>query len=198
MKKISKIKKIKEEYSKSWKYIKESKNFIYSAIVLFCMFVFIGFLFPAPTNIIEPLLNYLKELIAQTQGMNTTELISFIFFNNLQSSFFGIIFGVIFGIFPILVTIANGYILGFVGSLSVQAEGWMVLFRLLPHGIFELPAAFISFGLGIKFGTFMFKKNKLKSFNSFFVNSLRVFLLIVVPLLILAAIIEGMLISVFP
>ena len=34
------------------------------------------------------------------------------------------------------------------------------LFRLLPHGIFELPAIFISLGLGLRFGMFIFQKEK--------------------------------------
>ena len=70
----------------------------------------------------------------------------------------------------------------------------MVLWRIFPHGIFELPAVFISLGLGLKLGTFIFQRNKLKAFAEFFWNSLRVFLFIVLPLLIIAAIIEGSLI----
>ena len=101
------------------------------------------------------------------------------------------IFGVLLGIFPIIAAIANGYLLGFVASISVGNVGFLVLWRLLPHGIFELPAIFISLGLGLKFGTFIFQKRKLESFKEFFWSSLRVFLLIVIPLLVIAGIIEG-------
>jgi uncharacterized membrane protein SpoIIM required for sporulation len=59
-----------------------------------------------------------------------------------------------------------------------------------------LPAIFVSFGLGIKFGTFIFYKEKMKHFGEFFINSLRVFIFVVLPLLIIAAIIEGSLISI--
>ena len=118
----------------------------------------------------------------------------FIFLNNAQSSFMGIVLGVLLGIFPVIATIANGFILGFVASLSVDSEGFFVLWRIFPHGIFELPAIFISFGLGLKTGTFVFQKKKFESFKNYLYNSLKVFLFIIIPLLIIAAIIEGTLI----
>ena len=93
-----------------------------------------------------------------------------------------------------LFAILNGYLVGFVASMAVGSGGVIVLWRILPHGIFELPAVFISLGLGLKFGTFIFQKKILESFRRFLWNSLRVFLLIVLPLLIIAAIIEGCLI----
>ena len=123
--------------------------------------------------------------------MSQGELINFILLNNLQSSFFGMIFGVLLGILPVIVIIANGYLLGFVASISIEAEGVLILWRLLPHGVFELPAVFISLGLGLKLGTFIFQKEKIQSLKKYFWNSLRIFLFIVLPLLIIAAIIEG-------
>ena len=185
---------LKEEYKKSWKYLKESKNFIYAIIAIFLVFVLIGFFIPAPDSLAEQILRFIEELLEKTQGMSHGNLITFIFFNNLQSSFYGMIFGVLFGIFPIIAVIANGYLLGFVTSISVENTGFLILWRLLPHGIFELPAIFISLGLGVKFGTFILQKRKLESFKEYFWNSLRTFFLIVIPLLIIAGIIEGSLI----
>jgi stage II sporulation protein M len=185
---------LREQYSLSWAYLKKSKNFIFIVIGIFVFFTFIGFFVPAPDFLSEQILEFIQELIEKTQNMSISELISFIFFNNLQSSFFGMILGVLFGIFPIFAAIANGYLLGFVGVIAVESEGFFTLFGLLPHGIFELPAIFISLGLGLKLGMFIFRKEKEESFRDFFWNSLRVFLFIVVPLLIIAAIIEGSLI----
>jgi len=185
---------LKEEYKKSWNYLKESKNFIYVIIAVFFVFVLIGFFIPAPDSLAKQILEFIEQLLEKTQGMSQGELMKFIFFNNLQSSFYGMIFGVLLGIFPMIATIANGYLLGFVASISVENTGLLVLWRLLPHGIFELPAIFISLGLGLKFGMFIFQKRKLESFKEYFSNSLRVFFLIVLPLLIIAGIIEGSLI----
>ncbi len=192
-----KNKKIIEEYKKSWNFLKESKNFIYSIIGVFFVFSLIGFFITPPTEVSEQILKFIEELLQKTQGMGNLELISFIFLNNVQSSFFGMIFGIFLGIFPLIAAIANGYLLGFVSSLVVNSEGVFVLWRLFPHGIFELPAIFISLGLGLKIGTFIFQKKKIESLKKYFLNSLKVFLFIVLPLLIIAAIIEGTLIFLF-
>ena len=141
------------------------------------------------------ILEFIKELLEKTENMSQSEITKFIFLNNLQSSFTGMIFGIFLGIFPIVVAMLNGYILGFVALLSVSSDGIFVLWRLVPHGIFELPAIFISLGLGLKFGTFIFQKDKPESFRNYFWSSIKTFAFIVFPLLAIAAIIEGALIA---
>jgi len=197
MKKIQKKKKfsLSNQYRQSWKYIKESKRFIFFILGLFLLFAIIGFVFPLPQDLYDKLINYIKQLLQQTEGMNQFELIKFIIINNVKSTFFGLFFGVILGIFPLISALANGYVLGFVSFLSVNSAGVTSLWRIFPHGIFELPAIFISLGLGLKMGTFIFKKEKLKTFENYLVNSFRVFLLIIIPLLLIAGIIEGTLIA---
>ena len=185
---------LKDNYIQSWNYVKESRNFIYIIIGVFFIFSLIGFFIPAPDILSEQILKFIQELLEKTENMSQGELISFIFLNNLQSSFFGMIFGIFLGIFSIIAGIANGYLLGFVASMSVKNEGSLILLKLLPHGIFELPAVFISLGMGLKLGMFVFQKEKFESLKRDFWNSLRVFLFIVIPLLIIAGIIEGSLI----
>jgi len=153
--------------------------------------VLIGALIPAPEILEQQILKFIENLLSKTEGMSHLELINFIFINNLQSSFLGMIFGIFLGIFSAIVCGVNGYILGFVIARSVQISSIFVIWRLFPHGIFELPALFLSLGLGLKLGTFIFQKNKLLSLRNYLRESLRVFLFIVIPLLILAALIEG-------
>ncbi len=192
---------LKEEYKESWSYIIESKKFIYFIVSLFFIFTLIGFFIPAPESVSEQIFKFIKELLEKTEGMSQGELVRFIFFNNLQSSFFGMIFGILLGIFPFFAAVANGYLLGFVASITVENGGFITLWRVLPHGIFELPAIFISLGLGLKMGLIIFQKgsflHKFESLRRYFWNSLKVFLFIVLPLLITAAIIEGTLISLY-
>jgi len=221
-----------KEYRKSWDYIKESRNFIFSVILIFLFFSLIGFFIPAPEYIKEQVYNFLKEILEKTENLSAGEMITFIFFNNLQTSFFSFVFGVMFGILPLITAAVNGYVLGFVAFMSVEANGIFSLLRLFPHGIFELPAVFLSLGLGLKLGLwliiepvkFYWKKNKAISFlfvlfylptlifaltgdykfkikmkanflnfQKNFRNSLMVFFLIIFPLLIIAAIVEGIL-----
>ena len=182
---------LKKEYKQSWQYVKDSKKFIYTIIGIFFLFTFIGFFIPAPQIIQEKIMDFIKELIGQTKNMSQFDLISFIISNNVKSTFFGIIFGAFFGIFSLVGAITNGYLLGFVSFLSVNDGGILTLWKIFPHGIFELPAVFISLGLGLKIGTFAFQKKKLYSFRNYLINSLKVFLLVIVPLLVIAGIIEG-------
>ena len=181
-------------YSKSWKFIVDSKKFIYSIIAVFFGFALFGFLVPVPDYISQEIMKILEEILRQTEGLSQFELIQFIFFNNLQSSFFGLILGIFLGIFPVMFAAFNGYILGFVADVAVEAGGFGVLWRLLPHGIFELPAVFISLGLGLRFGISVLKITKLKMLKDYFYDLGRVFVFIVIPLLIIAALIEGSLI----
>ena len=185
---------LKKEYQKSWNYLKDSKKFIWIVIWIFIASALIGFFIPAPEIISQKIFEFIKEILLKTDGMSQSQLISFIFLNNVQSSFYGMIFGVFIGIFPIIFIAVNGYLLGFVANLAIQDGGIFSLWRIFPHGIFELPAVFISFALGLRIGVSIFNRKKFRKFNENFISCLKVFVLIIIPLLIIAAIIEGTLI----
>lgn len=176
-------------------YLKKTKNYAWFSLILFFGVGIFGYLFPGFFE--EQILKIIAELIEKTEGLSGLQLIKFIFINNLKSGFFAMIFGIFLGIVPFIVAIMNGYVLGFVANKIISVEGVLVLWRLLPHGIFEIPAIMISIGLGLRLGLFLFiSKNKnWKEFKKWLVDSLRVFVFIVVPLLVLAAMIEGALIS---
>ena len=180
---------LEKNYIKSWNCILESKNYILMILGFFVLFVLIGALIPTPEILEQKILEFIENLLNKTEGMSHLELISFIFVNNVQSSFLGMFFGIFFGIFSAIICLLNGYILGFVAMRSAQIEGIFVLWRLFPHGIFELPALFLSLGLGLKLGTFIFQKNKYISLKTYLRESLRVFLFVIIPLSIIAAII---------
>ena len=190
MKKFS----LKKEYLKSWNYLKSSKKFIWIVLWIFLASALIGFFIPAPEILSKQIFEFVKEILLKTDGMSQSKLISFIFLNNIQSSFLGMVFGVFLGIFPVISTIANGYLLGFVANFAIQENGIFSLWRIFPHGIFELPAVFISFALGLRIGASVLNRKKFSKFNENFISCLKVFVLIVIPLLIIAAIIEGSLI----
>lgn len=199
MKKIKKraekkINFFKETYRDIWNYLKELKIFILIITLLFFIFVLIGFATPAPEVFQKMILEYINKILEQTQGLSFFELVTFIFLNNTKSAFLGMIFGIFFGIFPVIVTLVNGYFLGYVSYLSVKSSGLISLISLLPHGVFELPAIFISLGMGLKLGGVAFKKNPGKFFRLFFINSVKVFVFLIIPLLIIAAIVETFLI----
>lgn len=245
-----------DNYKKSFDYLKESRKYVYAVVILFFVFILIGFFIPVPAAIQEKILEFIKQILEQTEGMGVLELITFIFFNNLKVSILSIVLGILFGVVPIAFSITNGYLLGYIASLTAREEGILVLWRILPHGIFELPAVFISLALGLRIGYIFIQhyynkylksypkihlsllgfilcllvilsqslndlnlfglvfssllsifffviiflclldKKFRKNFYFIFSNSIKIFLQIVVPLLIIAAIIEGFLIVV--
>lgn len=193
--KVKKEHSLKQMYRYSFAFIKESKNFIYFVIGVFVLFALIGFFLPVPEELAQQIFQTIQNLIAQTEGMGQLELTAFIFWNNLKTSLIGMVLGIALGIYPLIVSFTNGYLIGFVSRLSVRAEGISSLWRLVPHGIFELPAVFISLGLGLKIGSFILQKKKSASLKEYFTRSVIAFTLIVVPLLIIAAVIEGALIA---
>lgn len=169
------------------KELKELKTYILLSSIIFLFFIILGLVFPSILE--ERILEMIKSLVSQTQDKTILGLISFITANNIQVAFFGIITGIALGILPIMALVINGYVIGFVIHHSIAEAGILVLWKLFPHGIFELPAILISTALGIKLGT------DLKNIKKNFISSIRIFLLIIIPLLVIAGIIEGTLIG---
>ena len=182
------------QYRKSFEYISECRKFIYFITGIFFVFALIGFFVPVPVSIGEKIIEIIRKIFMETEGMGNFELIRFIVLNNLQSSFFGMLLGILLWIPTLLFSMLNGYLLGFVASMSVDIEGFVSLWRIFPHGIFELPAVFIALGMGLKIGSFIFQKKKMKSLMDYTEKSFVTFVIVVIPLLIIAAIIEGSLI----
>lgn len=179
-------------YAKSWEYLKTLKIYILAVSIVFVFSIFLGYFFPSIAQ--AQVENIIKQLISQTQGKSFFGLMFFIIENNISTAFLGVILGILFGIFPVVSSILNGYIIGFVLEKSVAVSGYAVILMLFPHGIFELPALIISLAMGMRLGTFIFRKNRKQDFFYNFENALRVFLLIVIPLLLIAGVIETSLI----
>ncbi len=159
-------------------YMKKSQGYFLAAFLVMLLasligyFGIIGILSPELGKIIDnQVLKSIEEMIKETAGLGPFELTVFIMFNNIKTAFFGIISGFFFSIIPNLIIIFNGYVLGFVAEAAVSnplnKEGIFILWRLLPHGIFEIPAILISVGIGIKIGLYPFYlKEKWRGFLS--------------------------------
>jgi stage II sporulation protein M len=152
-----------------------------------------GYFFPV--FFVDYIKKFFEEILKETEGFSTIQMIFFILYRNLTSSFYSLTLGIAFGVFPIIALLFNGYIVGFVIKKASVVYGSSVVWNLVPHGIFEFPAIILSMGLGIRMGSFLFVKNKKERFWHDLENSLRVFIFVILPLLILAAIIEGLLVG---
>jgi len=182
----------------SWKFIEQNKKYIYFSIALFFLFIFLAIFFPVPSEIEKAIRKILEQILFKTFELNDITLIAFIFNNNIGASIVGLFAGLFFGIIPLIFAISNGYMLGYVIKSLIEnlgmTGGILSLWRLLPHGIFELPAIFVSIGLGLRLGFSLIISLNNSNFRILWAdlkNSLRVFIFIIIPLLVLAAIIEG-------
>ncbi|HRZ85955.1 MAG TPA: stage II sporulation protein M [Candidatus Paceibacterota bacterium] len=183
----------KNNFLASLNFIKDCRYYILFTIILFLFMCIVGYFFKTP-EITEIVKKTIEELLQKTKDLNFIEMFIFIFRNNLSVSFFSIILGIFFSIFPFFTIISNGYVLGFVFEKSVSSLGFLSLFRLFPHGVFELPAIFLSISFGLKLGLFIFSKNIKSYIKKVVKESFRVLVFVIIPLLLIAAIIETSLI----
>lgn len=181
-----------KNYSRCWEFFGECRWHIVFTLGVFALLFIIGFTFPIFFR--EEIFGFITEMIKMLEGKSIFELIGFIFLNNLKVSFFAIVLGIGFGIFPLMIGIVNGYLLGFVSREAVTRGGILVIWQLFPHGIFELPAILFSMGVGLKIGADLFRKDKRLGYN--FREGLRFFAFVIFPLLLIAGIIEGILIGI--
>jgi stage II sporulation protein M len=137
---------------------------------------------------------FLKQFAQLFRGMSKLQLVTAIFLNNSFKTLLVIIFGPLLGLVPIIFLIVNGAILGAVIPVSVESKGlWASLMAIIPHGVFELPAIFLGTSIGIRLGLHPIRRLAGKADTTLYSEigyGIRIFLTIIVPLLLLAALIE--------
>lgn len=189
-----------ENYKKCWKFAKKSEWFFVFAGGLFALTFLIGFAYPVFFR--AEIFEMIKGLMLKLEGKGMIDMIALIFLNNMWASFLAIVLGVFLGVFPIITCVVNGYLLGFVAREAVVADGIFTMWKILPHGIFELPAVLFSIGIGIRLGSqvvggwwMVDGGDKNRRVGYVFREGLRFFVFVVFPLLLVAGIIEGVLIG---
>lgn len=105
-----------------------------------------------------------------------------------------ILLGMIICVFPLFSAFFNG---GLIGWLA-REEGPKILFAIVPHGLFELPAFFLSAAIGLKLGREVLKKKGDRHLEDELGKGLRVFFTFIILLLVIAALIESGLIVLIP
>jgi len=113
-----------------------------------------------------------------------------IFLNNAFACFLDIILGPLIGIFPMFSAFINGGLLGW----FAQKEGLIVFLAIVPHGIFELPAFLLSAAIGLRLGREVLKRKSERHLKKELGDGLKVFVILILPLLLIAALIESVLI----
>lgn len=116
-----------------------------------------------------------------------------LFTNNLRAMVLGVLYGFIpFLYLPALALGVNAAILGMLASL-IDGQWLLLAAGILPHGIFELPALCLSLAAGLclcKNINVYIRKNEKGVMKPLLLNILRVVVLLVLPLLVIAAVME--------
>ncbi|MAF35540.1 hypothetical protein CL622_00290 [archaeon] len=110
----------------------------------------------------------------------------YIFLSNVRSSLLISLSGFLFLSIPILAF--NGYFIGTAIQLSGKPV-WLALLSLVPHGVFEIPALLFATGLGTLISVRWFHKPR--NFKKSLKEMMPFYLKVILPLLFVAAIIEG-------
>jgi stage II sporulation protein M len=134
-----------------------------------------------------------EEIFTQLMSENPAIVTLNIFINNLQASTILFLGGVSFGLITLLILTLNGFIIGVVAEMIRQEQGLLFfLAGVLPHGIFEIPAFILAGSYGILLGMEVWRELKGDGDAVAAAGTYgRKFLLLVLPLLAIAACIEG-------
>jgi len=176
-------------------YLTSLRPYLLVIITLFLLATAVGYVSAYfNPDIIDELIGQFEETYGWIAEESPIMIMLFIFANNTLNSFIAMLLGTFFGIWPVIFILVNGYFIGVVVFSSVQEYGILVvLFALLPHGIIELPMIFISASMGLRLGVLAFQKIfniKDIRFKYELFSAIRFFVMVIVPLLFIAAIIE--------
>lgn len=125
-----------------------------------------------------------------------------LFFNilvqNVMATIFVLISGVILGIVPTFAIGSNGFGLGVLFGQASEASGYLKAgLKVLPYGVFEIPALLIAASYGLWLGVMVVRRMRGKESTPLGVQIERAFrgyFAVVFPLLVVAAAIETTLI----
>ncbi len=178
---------IMRNFSKAKKLAFDNRNYAVSAFLVILLFAVLGYVFP--DFMIEEQQDFFERVVKSVPSDNIFSTVLFIIQNNLRASFVGMALGILVFV-PFLMLAANGFVIGAVLNRGVEKYGSQIALKLLPHGIFELPAICIAAGFGIKIALGIFKRENL---GENYKEAFLVYLFVVVPLVIIAGVIEGIL-----
>ncbi len=179
---------VKNLWADSRHIVFEARYCILIATILYCGSCLVSWSYPEPFLFLN---EALKKLAAQFLGKSATSFILRLFIHNLITTYFDMCVFVLFGLIPVTIAVLNGFMLGFVIASAPGVSESNILSLLVPHGIFEWPAMMIAWGIGIWRGFgYRFSKTH-TTYKERWLEANKVFITVVIPLLFIAAIIEG-------
>ena len=175
-------------FSDSLKTISEARNCIVIAFVLYCGSIFVGWIYADNFSFLEA---QIRQLAAQFVGKDAITFIFMIFLHNLFATYVAMCFAVLFGVVPAIIAVFNGLVLGWLFAKSSGMPQVNISVMIIPHGIFEWPAMLIAWGVGIWRGVGFRFSDTPGTWRQRWEKANKLFFTVILPLLLIAAIIEG-------
>jgi stage II sporulation protein M len=174
-------------FRQAWDLVKDNRRLVYGFLIAWLAMAAIGYLLP--TLLEDWVQSIIDDTTSDLDGKNLREIILYLTWSNLLA--FGLI--VVLGIFfmPLAAVTLNGYLLGAVLWEVMQDEGFGLAWRIAPHGALEIPALCISLAFGLRIGLCLFKRNRFENLKRTYKEAFLVYVFIVLPLTVVAAVIEG-------
>ena len=140
------------------------------------------------------LIEEMKSMFLFEEETTSLQLFFFIFENNVSKLFIILPLGIFAGIIPFFSVFTNGLILGIFAQVVSEEISWTFFFLgIMPHGIIEIPVLVVSSAIGIRIGKVAVWRlfSRKESLKEELAKALKFFVLILIPLLFLAALIEA-------
>ncbi len=125
------------------------------------------------------------------EGKHGAGFILALFLHNLVATYITMCTITVWGLVPMVTAMANGLILGWIVVTAISASLVDAAALLVPHGLFEWPAMMIAWGVGLWRGAGYRFSTVPGTYAQRWRKSNQLFFLIVFPLLLAAAIVEG-------
>jgi len=152
----------------------------------------------APASIRRQMTGMFQAVVSNYQGLAGGMLFFNILVQNVMATIFVLISGVIVGIVPAFAVGSNGFGLGVLFRQAAEVTGYSkAALKVLPYGVFEIPALLIAASYGLWLGVTVVRKMRGKESTLLRIpieHAFRRYFAVVFPLLVVAAAIETALI----
>jgi stage II sporulation protein M len=156
----------------------------------------------APSAIRQQMIDVFKGVVGNYRGLAGGMLFFNILIQNVMATIFVVISGVMAGIIPTFAISSNGFGLGVLYRQASEVSGFpAAALKVLPYGVFEIPALLIAASYGLWLGVLAVRRmrGKESTLLRFHIeHAFRRYFAVVFPLLIVAAAIETALILWLP
>ena len=156
----------------------------------------------APSSIRQQMIEVFQVVVGNYRGLAGGMLFFNILVQNVTATIFVLISGVIVGIIPTFAISSNGFGLGVLYREASEVSGYSkAALKVLPYGVFEIPALLIAASYGLWLGVTVVRRmrgNESTVLRFNIEHAFRRYFAVVFPLLIVAAAIETALILWLP